>query len=268
MSLAAYATSTGEAFQFWVLGTVAVIGALCTILMKKAVHSALCLAGTMIILAVFYLANGAYFLGIVQIVVYTGAIMMLFLFVVMLVGVTAADSLKETLKGQRWWAAACGLGFGVLLIAGIGNASLKNFEGTGGANASGNVEGLAALIFTKYVFAFEITGALLITAAVGAMVLTHRERAERPATQRELAERRVREGKHLPPLPAPGVYARHNAVDVPGLLPDGTPSELTVNKTLRDRGQIRDVSSEALSDLKALEQRSAERLGREEEVSK
>ncbi|MGW0530923.1 NADH-quinone oxidoreductase subunit J [Streptomyces sp. NPDC003032] len=275
--LAAYSTSTGEAFQFWILGTVAVIGALCTILMKKAVHSALCLAGTMIILAVFYLANGAYFLGIVQIVVYTGAIMMLFLFVVMLVGVTAADSLTETIKGQRWLALLCGLGFAVLLFAGIGNASVQEFNGLGKANAGGNVEGLAQLIFTKYVFAFEITGALLITATVGAMVLTHRERTERAKTQRERSEERVR-GKHLPPLPAPGVYARHNAVDIAGLLPDGTPSELTVNKTLRERGQIRDVSDEALSDLRALEQRSADRLerpdlrrtdiGRTEEASK
>ncbi|MFB7419840.1 NADH-quinone oxidoreductase subunit J [Streptomyces sp. NPDC056121] len=261
-------TSTGEAFQFWVLGTVAVIGALCTVLMKKAVHSALCLAGTMIILAIFYLANGAYFLGVVQIIVYTGAIMMLFLFVVMLVGVTAADSLKETIKGQRWLALLCGLGFGILLLAGIGNASLHQFVGLGKANAGGNVEGLAALIFTKYVFAFEITGALLITATLGAMVLTHRERIERARTQRELAEQRVREGKHLPPLPAPGVYARHNAVDIAGLLPDGTPSELTVMQTLRERGQVRDVSDEALGDLKALEQRSAERLERTEEASK
>ncbi|WP_369195905.1 NADH-quinone oxidoreductase subunit J [Streptomyces djakartensis] len=260
--LAAYSTSTGEAVQFWILGTIAVIGALCTILMKRAVHSALCLAGTMIILAVFYLANGAYFLGVVQIVVYTGAIMMLFLFVVMLVGVTAADSLKETIKGQRWLALLCGLGFGVLLIAGIGNASLKEFNGIGQANAGGNVEGLAALLFTRYVFAFEITGALLITAAVGAMVLTHRERTERAKTQRELAEERVRKGTYLPPLPAPGVYARHNAVDIAGLLPDGTPSDLTVSKTLRERGQIRDVSQEALNDLKALEQRAEERLER------
>ncbi|MEU6278777.1 NADH-quinone oxidoreductase subunit J [Streptomyces sp. NPDC047028] len=260
--LAAYTTSTGEAFQFWVLGSVAVIGALCTVFMRKAVHSALCLAGTMIVLAVFYLANGAYFLGIVQIVVYTGAIMMLFLFVVMLVGVTAADSLKETIKGQRWLALLCGIGFGVLLFAGIANASLKDFDGTGQANAHGNVEGLATLIFTKYVYAFELTGALLITAAVGAMVLTHRERTERAKTQRELSEQRIREGKHVPPLPAPGVYARHNAVDIAGLLPDGTPSELTVNKTLRERGQIRDVSAEALNDLRALEQRAEERLER------
>ncbi|MGW5090057.1 NADH-quinone oxidoreductase subunit J [Streptomyces coelicoflavus] len=255
-------TSTGEAVQFWILGTVAVIGALCTVFMKKAVHSALCLAGTMIVLAVFYLANGAYFLGIVQIVVYTGAIMMLFLFVVMLVGVTAADSLKETIKGQRWLALLSGLGFGILLIAGIGNASVSEFTGLAQANANGNVEGIASLIFTKYVFAFEITGALLITAAVGAMVLTHRERTERARTQRELSEQRVRDGKYLPPLPAPGVYARHNAVDIAGLLPDGTPSELTVSKTLRERGQIRDVSMEALNDLKALEQRAEERLER------
>ncbi|MFE6775233.1 NADH-quinone oxidoreductase subunit J [Streptomyces sp. NPDC057702] len=262
LAAAASTTSTGEAVQFWVLGTVAVIGALATILMKKAVHSALSLAGTMIILAVFYLANGAYFLGVVQIVVYTGAIMMLFLFVVMLVGVTAADSVKETIKGQRWLAVASGLGFGILLVAGIGNASLKTSQGLGEANAGGNVEGLAELIFTKYVFAFEITGALLITAAVGAMVLTHRERTERAQTQRERALHRVRAGEQLPPLPAPGVYARHNAVDIPGLLPDGSISEKTVNATLRGRGQIRDVSSTSLAELAALEQRSEEWLER------
>ncbi|MER0480764.1 NADH-quinone oxidoreductase subunit J [Streptomyces sp. Edi2] len=262
LAAAASMTSTGEAVQFWILGIVAVSGALCTILMKRAVHSALSLAGTMIVLAVFYLANGAYFLGVVQIVVYTGAIMMLFLFVVMLVGVTAADSLKETLKGQRWLAAGLGIGFGILLIAGIGNASLKEFDGLGEANAGGNVQGLAALIFTKYVFAFEITGALLITAAVGAMVLTHRERTERARTQREQSEARIREGKQVPPLPAPGVYARHNAVDIPGLLPDGTTSELSVSPTLRERGQMRDVSGESLAELKALEERSENWLGR------
>jgi NADH-quinone oxidoreductase subunit J len=261
---AATTTSTGEAVQFWVLGTVAVLGALGTVWMKKAVHSALCLAGTMIVLAVFYLAQGAYFLGVVQIVVYTGAIMMLFLFVVMLVGITAADSLKETLKGQRWLAALCGLGFGVLLTAGIANASLHQFAGLGEANSAGNVQGLARLIFTKYVWAFEITGALLITAAVGAMVLTHRERTERAATQRELAERRVREGIQVTPLPAPGVYARHNAVDIPGLLPDGTPAELSVNPTLRARGQMRDVSEKSLRALAALEQRSEQWLERAE----
>ncbi|MDI5966588.1 NADH-quinone oxidoreductase subunit J [Streptomyces sp. SL13] len=246
-------TSTGEAVQFWVLAIVAVLGALGTVTMRKAVHSALCLAGTMIVLAVFYLAQGAYFLGIVQIVVYTGAVMMLFLFVVMLVGITAADSLKETIRGQRVATVVTGVGFGVLLIAGLANAHLSAFTGLGAANSGGNVEGLAALIFTKYVWAFEITGALLITAAIGAMVLTHRERTERAATQREMAEQRVRSGVQLPPLPAPGVYARHNAVDIPGLLPDGTPSELTVNATLRSRGQVRDLSGEPLTRVRELE---------------
>jgi NADH-quinone oxidoreductase subunit J len=268
MALAAAAasqTSTGEAVQFWVLGTVAVLGALGTVLMKKSVHSALSLAGTMIVLAIFYLAQGAYFLGIVQIVVYTGAIMMLFLFVVMLVGITAADSLKETLKGQRWMAAACGLGFGILLIAGIGNASLDTFTGVGHANAAdgGNVQGLAHLVFTKYVWAFEITGALLITAAISAMVLTHRERTEERRTQRELSEARVREGRQVTPLPAPGTYARHNAVDIPALLPDGTISELSVSSTLRERGQVRDVSEDSRRRLAELEQRAEEWLERE-----
>ncbi|WP_329135297.1 NADH-quinone oxidoreductase subunit J [Streptomyces sp. NBC_01476] len=263
---AASQTSTGEAVQFWILAVVAVLGALGTVLMKKSVHSALSLAGTMIILAVFYLAQGAYFLGVVQIVVYTGAIMMLFLFVVMLVGITAADSLKETLKGQRWMAALCGLGFGILLIAGIANASLDTFTGTGQANAQagGNVQGLAKLLFTNYVWAFEITGALLITAAIGAMVLTHRERTEERQTQRQQAEARVRAGLQVTPLPAPGTYARHNAVDIPALLPDGTISELSVSTTLRRRGQIRDVSDDAMRRLAALEQRSEEWLERDE----
>ncbi|CAG7597788.1 NADH-quinone oxidoreductase subunit J [Actinacidiphila bryophytorum] len=263
---AASQTSTGEAVQFWILGTVAVLGALGTVLMKKSIHSALSLAGTMIILAVFYLAQGAYFLGVVQIVVYTGAIMMLFLFVVMLVGITAADSLKETLKGQRIMAAVCGFGFGILLIAGIANASLDTFAGTGAANAAdgGNVQGLAHLLFTKYVWAFEITGALLITAAVGAMVLTHRERTEERRTQRELSETRVREGRQVTPLPAPGTYARHNAVDIPALLPDGTISELSVSSTLRERGQVRDVSGDAMRRLAELEQSSDRWLGRDE----
>ncbi|WP_110945635.1 NADH-quinone oxidoreductase subunit J [Streptomyces avicenniae] len=255
-------TSTGEAVQFWILAPLAVLGGLGTLLLRRAVHSALCLAGTMVLLALFYLANGAYFLGVVQIVVYTGAVMMLFLFVLMLVGVSAADSFKETLAGQRWLAAACGLGLGLLLIAGIGQASTGSFTGLAEANGGGNVEGLASLLFTRYVVAFEVTGVLLTIAALGATLLTHRERVERNKTQREQAEERVRSGVQLPPLPAPGVYARHNGVDIPGLLPDGTPSELTVNPTLRGRGQVREVHGQALADLAALEQRTSAYQGR------
>jgi NADH-quinone oxidoreductase subunit J len=228
-------TSTGEAVTFWLLGTLAVIGAIGVVLAVNAVYSAMFLAMTMIILAVFYMIEDALFLGVVQVVVYTGAVMMLFLFVLMLIGVDSAESLKETLRGQRFASVATGIGFGILLIAAIGNVAMS-FVGLTAANANGNVEGLAALIFSRYLWAFELTSALLITAAVGAMVLAHRERFERRKTQRELSQERFRPGGRPTPLPNPGVYARQNAVDVAAMLPDGSYSELSVSRILRTRG--------------------------------
>jgi NADH-quinone oxidoreductase subunit J len=162
--------------------------------------------------------------------------MMLFLFVLMLIGVDSAESLKETLRGQRVAAMVIGIGFGILLLAGIGNAATGGFVGLTAANSNGNVEGLAALIFSRYLWAFELTSALLITAAVGAMVLAHRERFERRKTQRELAHERFLPGQHPTPMPNPGVYARQNAVDVAALLPDGSYSKLSVSPILRSRG--------------------------------
>jgi NADH-quinone oxidoreductase subunit J len=229
-------TSTGEAVMFWTLGTLALVGAFGVVLSVNAVYSAMYLAMTMLILAAFYMAQDALFLGVVQVVVYTGAVMMLFLFVLMLIGVDSAESLKETLRGQRIAGVVAGIAFGILLIAGIGNVSTRGFAGLTAANANGNVEGLALLIFSRYLWAFELTSALLITAAVGAMILAHRERFERRKTQRELSEERFRPGGRATPLPSPGVYARHNAVDVAALLPDGSYSELSVSRTLRSRG--------------------------------
>ena len=228
-------TSTAEAVLFWVLGTVAVLGAIGVVAAPKAVYSAMFLATTMIVLAVFYIAQGALLLGVVQVVVYTGAVMMLFLFVVMLIGVDSSESLVETIQGQRIAAIVVGVGFGVLLIAGIGSVSVNGFTGLAEANAGGNVEGLAALIFTKYLWAFELTGALLITAALGAMVLAHRERFERRKTQRELAHERFLPGGYPTTLPNPGVYARNNAVDIAARLPDGSASELSVSAVLQKR---------------------------------
>jgi NADH-quinone oxidoreductase subunit J len=229
-------TSSGEALTFWLLGTLAVIGAIGVVLAVNAVYSAMFLAMTMIILAIFYMIEDAVFLGVVQVVVYTGAVMMLFLFVLMLIGVDSAESLKETLRGQRAAAVITGIGFGILLIAAIGNATTGGFVGLTNANSNGNVEGLAALIFSRYLWAFELTSALLITAAVGAMVLAHRERFERRKTQRELSEERFRPGGHPTPMPSPGVYARHNAVDVAAMLPDGSYSQVSVSRILRSRG--------------------------------
>jgi NADH-quinone oxidoreductase subunit J len=228
-------TTTAEAVLFWVLGTVAVVAAIGVVAAPKAVYSAMFLATTMMVLAVFYIAQDALFLGVVQVVVYTGAVMMLFLFVLMLIGVDSSESLVETLRGQRIAAIVAGVGFGVLLIAGIGNVSVAGFTGLAQANAGGNVQGLAALIFTQYLWAFELTGALLITAALGAMVLAHRERFEHRKTQRELSVERFGPGGHPTTMPNPGVYARHNAVDVPGRLPDGSGSELSVSAILQQR---------------------------------
>jgi NADH-quinone oxidoreductase subunit J len=236
-------TSTGEAVAFWILGPLAVLAALGMVSVRRAVHSALFLAWVMITLAIFYIIQDALFLGVVQIIVYTGAIMMLFLFVVMIVGVDSSDSLIETIRGQRFAAVAVGLGFGFLLIAVIGNASVSGMSGLATANQNGNVQGLAALMFTKYVWAFEVTSALLMTAAVGGMVLAHRERMERKRTQRELAEERLKGGGLVTQLPPPGVYARHNAVDTPALLPDGTPAELSVSRVLQARGDVRTVAA-------------------------
>jgi NADH-quinone oxidoreductase subunit J len=239
---------TGAEVAFWLLAPVMILGALGMILARKPVHSALCLAAVMISLAAQYAAQDAPFLFAVQIIVYTGAILMLFLFVLMLVGVDVADSLVETIKGQRTFAVLAGLGFGSLLVFAVGNAITTKPVGLATVNTEhgGNTQGIAALVFTRYVFAFEATSALLITAAVGAMVLAHRERLVAKRTQADLASMRMlryaETGQHPGPLPTPGVFARHNAVDTPALLPDGSVSELSVSATLRARGEILDAT--------------------------
>jgi NADH-quinone oxidoreductase subunit J len=229
----------GESVLFWVLAPIMVLGAAGLLFAKKAVHAALCMAAVMVSLGIVYFAQQAPFLGSVQIFVYTGAVMMLFLFVLMLVGVDSSDSLVETIKGQRGAAALLGVGLAALMIAVLSHVVLPPAVGLDRVNGEGNITTLATLIFGNYVWAFEVTGALLITAALGAMVLAHRERLVPRPSQRELSERRIKEGPVKAPLPAPGVFARHNAVDIPALLPDGTPSELSVSRVLTARGQMR-----------------------------
>jgi NADH-quinone oxidoreductase subunit J len=227
---------------FWVLAPIMVVAALGILFVRKAVHAALLLAVVMIGLAILYLVQDAPFLFAVQIIVYTGAILMLFLFVVMLVGVDASDSLVETIRGQRGLAIVLGLLFGVTLAVGVAQVSVGTITGLGTANEDGNVNGLAQLLFKNYVFAFEVTSALLITAAMGAMVLAHRERLVPKPSQTDLARKRMQDyaehGKHPGPLPNPGVFARHNAVDTPALLPDGTPSEASISRVLAARGTV------------------------------
>jgi len=232
-------TGLGEQILFWVLAPVTVLAATGLLFAKKAVHAALGMALVMINLGVFYIAQDADFLGIIQIFVYTGAVMMLFLFVLMLVGVDSSDSLVETIKGQKWASLLLALALAFFVFSAVGRVRFGPMVGLTSVNEEkGNVSGVAELIFGKYVWVFEITSALLITAALGAMLLAHRERLGARPSQRAWSQRRIRDNVNVSGLPAPGVYARSNAVDTPALLPDGTPSELSVSRVLTAREQI------------------------------
>ena len=220
--------STGEAIAFWVLGPVSLLGALGMIFSRNAVHSALWLVLTMLSLGALYMIQSAPFLGFTQIIVYTGAIMMLFLFVLMLVGRESSDSVVEVLRGQRFAATILGIGLAALLATGIYRA-LENVTPATPLDpatyAGGGPKGLGRLIFTDYLFPFELTSALLITAAVGAMVLAFTDRHGKGGkkTQKELVVARFRGEHDRPsPLPGPGVFATANSVATPALLPDGS----------------------------------------------
>jgi NADH-quinone oxidoreductase subunit J len=236
LAAAASHAGAGETAAFWVVAVIATGCALGMVLVRNAVYSALLLAATMIMFAVAYLAQGAIFLGVVQIVVYTGAVMMLFLFVVMLIGVRPDESDAEggPVRGHRALSAVAGVAFGVLLIALLARVTIKA-TGTAHAVPRDPVQQLADLIFVRYLWAFELTAALLITATVGALVLAHRAPAVRRLSQRELSILRFRGGRRATPLPNPGVYALGNAVDLPGRLPDGSPATVSVNRTLTPR---------------------------------
>ncbi|MEV6931842.1 NADH-quinone oxidoreductase subunit J [Dactylosporangium sp. NPDC051485] len=227
----------GEAVTFWILAPIAVLGAIGMVWARNAVHSALSLILTMMSLGVFYILQAGPFIGMVQIIVYTGAIMMLFLFVLMLVGRDSSDSLIETLRGQRMAASLLGIGLALLLGIGLyralGDVSPK---GLNDANAAGNVIGISRLLFTRYVWVFEVTSALLITAAVGAMILAHVEkRKEDKISQPEQMLARFRPGNYPAPKPGPGVFAGSDSVATPARLPDGTPSDRSISKILPTR---------------------------------
>ena len=262
---------SGDQVAFWVCAPIMVVLALGMVISRKPVHSAICIAGVMIGLAVLYAAQDAPFLFVVQIIVYTGAILMLFLFVVMLVGVDSRDSIVETLKGHRVASVLAALGLAGFVMLAIGYQVFPSDpSGLTAANAEfgGNLQGIASLLFTRYVFIFEATAALLITAALGAMVLAHGERLKAKKTQLEQAtdraERYGSDGVHPGPLPPSGVFARQNAIHVPALLPDGSISELSVSPILRERGvivEVDDLRRPTEKAFKAIERASAEAEG-------
>ena len=235
---------------FWILAPIMVAAALGILFVRKAVHAALLLAVVMISLAVLYAVLDAPFLFAVQIIVYTGAILMLFLFVMMLIGVDASDSVVETIRGQRVMAVVLGLLFGVVLVVGISQVTLGTVVGLDEANAGGNVHGdrqHPVLPLRLRLRGHQRPAHHRRARRDGARP----PRAPRPqGAQAEPAAQRMRDyaehGKHLGPLPSPGVYARHNAVDTPALLPDGTAAESSVSRVLAARGTVR--SAPALAD--------------------
>src|SRR6195952_5304166 len=144
-------TSIGEAVAFWILGPVALAGGLGMVFARNAVHSALWLVLTMLSLGGLYMVQSAPFLGFTQIIVYTGAIMMLFVFVLLMVGRDASDSVVEVLRGQRVAAAVLGIGVAALLLGAVANSVVVPLTvgpaPSYGPEAQGNVQALGTSIF-------------------------------------------------------------------------------------------------------------------------
>jgi NADH-quinone oxidoreductase subunit J len=175
---------------FWVFAPISVGSAIGMLVVRNAVHAALFLVVNFFTIAVMYLLLDAEFLFAVQIVVYAGAIMVLFLFVIMLLGVDRGVDVRERLLGQRGLAVLLAVGFVAELFfalrAGIGFAT-KAPEGFDVVNEPGNTQAVAEVLFRDYFFPFEVTSILLIIAAIAAMVLAQRK--ARVVTQAELDAR-------------------------------------------------------------------------------
>ena len=241
--------STGETILFAVVALVTVTCGLGLLTAKRAVSAAANMIGIMICLAVLYVASDASFLGITQIVVYTGAVMTLVLFVIMMVGVGGEEPVATTgSPSGRWVVAALGAGLAVILAIVVWRSVLPVSTDDGGGvvtNPSAPAE-LALVLFGGHVVTMELTGVLLIIAAVGALTLTHRQRIRPRPTQRARMEARMRafadKGAHPGQKPMPGVYAATNTAAAPALAADGAALEESVPRVLRVREQDLELS--------------------------
>ena len=176
----------GVLVLFWIVATLAVASAIAMLFMRSAVHSALMLIVNFFCIAVFFLTLGSAFLFVVQIIVYAGAIMVLFLFVIMLLGVDRQEDLHERIPGQRWIAILLGVGLVAEVVAavrlglGLSTGHAARLEAL---NRGGNVRALAAVLFNRYFFPFEVTSILLIVAAVGVVLLGRRQAGDVAGTR-------------------------------------------------------------------------------------
>ena len=200
LAQAAPAEVVGSPVEFWVFVVTAVIAlwtGVSVVVLRNAVHAALMLVLNFFAIAVLYAVLEAQFLAVVQIIVYAGAIMVLFLFVLMLLGITSETRFTERVRGQRTTAVLLGAALLVVLVGAgaapyLGSDAVCPAEAGGGGlcvglearNSDGNVAGVGRLLFTTYMWPFEVTSALLVIAALGAMVLGKRHDREEDVTDR------------------------------------------------------------------------------------
>ena len=168
-----------EALLFVVMGLTALTGAVVVVTARNPVYSAMGLLGTLLSVAVLYVAQLAHLVAMVQIIVYAGAVLTLFLFVIMLIGVDKEERREETLPFQRWVVGGLAL---VIVVFAAGVTLFGNFEWVPAATAmdpdatNGTIEAVAGPLFTDWVLAFEATALLLTIAAAGAIALAHYRR--------------------------------------------------------------------------------------------
>lgn len=257
--------STGETILFAVVALVTVVCGIGLLTARRAVSAAVNMIAIMIALAVLYIANEAPFLGITQIVVYTGAVMTLVLFVVMLVGVGGDEPVGSAgSPATQWVIALFGLGLAVLVAGVVWRTQLPGAAGLDQGQAAAPAN-LATLLFGQHVVAMELTGLLLIVAATGALTLTHRQRIRAKVTQRTTADAKMRayteRGAHPGQKPMSGVYAATNTAAAPAISASGESVEESIPRVLRARGQgleLAEVSPEYAAAQRAGRIRSRE----------
>ncbi len=268
----------GEATFFWIVAAFMVAGALGVLLFNKAAYAVLSMVVVMVGMALLFFALEAPFNGAVQVIVYTGAILMLFLFVIMMIGLGASDGYKDQRRGNIIAAILGGLGLAILTVSAVlvsGVSGPGKFDRDPYSNLP--VTELAANLFQEHWMTIQLTAALLITAAVGAVLLTHSDLLGPKLSQRSVVNARMKaykaNGRHIGQLPAPGVFAAGNAVDNPAIAGDTLrPVEESIPRVLKVRGlekpmnQVDSDVAQALL-LARTEDRSASRWGNKVKVA-
>lgn len=253
----------GEALLFWSCAVIMIVAALGVLMFRKAAYSALCMVAVMLGMAVLFFALQAPFNGAVQVIVYTGAIMMLFLFVIMMIGLGASDGFREQRRGYIIFAVVLGVALAVLTVGALLHSTVVGSGSVGlDPYSSAPITSLAVSLFQNHWFTIQLAAMLLITSAVGAVLLTHSDRLGVKFNQINTADARMTEfrvkGVHPGQQAAPGVYAHSNAVGTPAIagdtlapVPESVPRVLRLRGLEQPIGAVSPEAAEALQLVKA-----------------